>query len=865
MRNPLVNQGSTIEDFAWEYRTSGRARKDSSAVSQSQATPKLFLGFVAALGCLLFTLVDAVKPDFNPLLAFLAAATIFLEGKAPRHPVFGRSSTAFPLYVLLALCPGGSIAFSALVMISALSLRTLTSVRHITSWKYWEFVVDLVSGLVAVSCLKALSSVGPKLAEIGAVSVLLACVCHFLLRPILQNAWLSEISEKERPEWQTDQYKVGSLVGMVSFLGIPYGFLSQSEPLALLFLPLGPWLLARGLAPLIDPSLDVARLRFVRTLGQMEQEIEETSEAFQETKVELKTRVKDFEFLQNLAESLAKKSTEKEVLEEILWLAKQVANADSTVIFLERNGRLLPGKFKTPDAAGMQSGVASEIVEPTVKRAFSTRRAAVNTEEDRMKARLFARENQAVTVPMHNLGAIYLGRESQYAFSDEEVFRLTLLGQQAHLALKAARYSEAREQSLAMEARAREFAESLLKGMAGVILVMADLIGVNDPRQLLEKAGERLSEITPFDHWAIIAGEPGEADPQYQLKGSVQDQAALLGLGKRAMDGRQALLLNDFAGAQLAKPTVATRSSLICPMVDERGSIGAIILSRESKTGFEKRDLELMSILSYQLGSYFWGCHLYHKLASTHGELAEAHKELKLSQAKLVQSSKMAAVGQLAAGVAHELNTPLGAMMLAIEGAQKNLESKPERSVKRLERALKSGQQLSEIVNKLLFYSRDASTESQDTDINEVIQDTVDLIGNQIRVQGIELKVELGDVGQVVANQGELQQIAINLLTNAKDAVTSKSEGPKVILVKTAEFARSVELTVQDSGVGIDEDTKARIFEPFFTTKEVGSGTGLGLSVTKELVEKHGGAMKVESVLGKGTRFSIRLPKSEAV
>ena len=820
------------------------------------------LGFIAAAGCLLFTLVAAVKPVPNPSLLLLALATVFLEWKAPRHPLFGRSSTVFPLYVLLALMEGGSVAFSALLMLVALSLRTLTSVRHIGSWKYWELLVDLVSGLVALGCLKALATAGPRFAGVGAASLLAACFGHFLLRPILQNAWLAEISEKERPEWQTDQYKVGSLVGLVSFLGIPYGFLSQSEALTLVLLPFGPWLLSRALAPLIDPSLDVARLRFVRTLGQMEQEIEETSEAFQETKVELRTRVKDFEFLQNLAESLAKKSTEKEVVEEILWLAKQVSNNDSTVIFLEKDGRFLPKKFKTPDAAGMQSGVASSIVEPVVKRAFSTRRAAVLTEEDHLKGRLFARENQAVAVPMHNLGAIYIGRESQVSFSDEEVFRLTLLGQQAHFALKTARYSEAREQSLAMEARAREFAESLLKGMAGVILVMADLIGVNDPRELLEKAGARLREITPFDHWAIIAGEPGDPNPEYQLTGSSQDSKALLGMGRIAMKDRQALLLTDFQAAGLEKPTPKTRSSLICPMVDERGSIGAIVLSRESKAGFEKRDLELMSILSYQLGSYFWGCHLHHKLASTHEELGVAHKELKLSQAKLVQSSKMAAVGQLAAGVAHELNTPLGAMMLAIEGAQKNLETKPERSIKRLERALRSGQQLSEIVNKLLFYSRDASTESQETDINAVVQDTVDLIGHQIRVQGIDLKVELAEVGEVVANQGELQQIAINLLTNAKDAVTSKTEGPKVIVVKTAEFARSVELTVQDSGVGIDDETKARIFEPFFTTKEVGSGTGLGLSVTKELVEKHGGAIKVDSVLGKGTRFSIRLPKS---
>lgn len=233
--------------------------------------------------------------------------------------------------------------------------------------------------------------------------------------------------------------------------------------------------------------------------------------------------------------------------------------------------------------------------------------------------------------------------------------------------------------------------------------------------------------------------------------------------------------------------------------------------------------------------------------------LLAAACERSLAQARFAQAAKLAAIGQLAAGVAHELNTPLGALTLALDGAAKNLTLKPERTQSSLDRAQRSVTQMQSIISKLLFYARESGQGRRAVFLGELVRDSLSLLEHQL--EGIE--VQLRDTSQraVSADPGELQQVVSNLLTNAI-ASLKKQTGPRVLRVALEERSEAVELWVEDSGPGVPPEIQDRIFEPFFTTREVGEGTGLGLSVARQIAEQHGGELRF---LG-GSRFVLRLP-----
>jgi signal transduction histidine kinase len=285
---------------------------------------------------------------------------------------------------------------------------------------------------------------------------------------------------------------------------------------------------------------------------------------------------------------------------------------------------------------------------------------------------------------------------------------------------------------------------------------------------------------------------------------------------------------------------------LAVPMSSERGVLGAVVLARRGGGPFSREDQDILSVLVYQLSAALVSAQLY--------------KALKESQAQVVQSSKMAAVGQLAGGVAHELNTPLGAIALAIDGALSTLHNKPDRAESRLQRAATSVQQMKEIVSKLLFYSRDARSGRRETDLNKVIEDTLQLIGHQLRLDNVQVETQLGELPTLVANQNELQQIFTNLCLNARDAVLATEATQRKIHIATSVEGDHLKATVRDWGSGMTAAVKERIFDPFFTTKDVGKGTGLGLSVTLQLVQQHNGKISLETHPGKGTQFTLLLP-----
>ena len=224
------------------------------------------------------------------------------------------------------------------------------------------------------------------------------------------------------------------------------------------------------------------------------------------------------------------------------------------------------------------------------------------------------------------------------------------------------------------------------------------------------------------------------------------------------------------------------------------------------------------------------------------------------------QADKLSSVGLLAAGVAHEVNTPLAVISSYAQMLAKRIErdsSEGEMLGKITAQTFRAG----EIVQSLLNFSRTSGSETAPTDVNRVIEDVLVLVAPQLREAGVRVERRLDAAVPVEGNAGKLQQVFLNLFLNARDAMPQGG----ALAVETAERAGggSVEIRIGDTGVGIPEAAQGRIFDPFFTTKGPRRGTGLGLAVTYGIVQEHSGVISASSAPGRGTTFTIALPAAE--
>jgi C4-dicarboxylate-specific signal transduction histidine kinase len=257
--------------------------------------------------------------------------------------------------------------------------------------------------------------------------------------------------------------------------------------------------------------------------------------------------------------------------------------------------------------------------------------------------------------------------------------------------------------------------------------------------------------------------------------------------------------------------------------------------------------------------------HIMGDLRETTQEMERREQELRDKQEQLVQAGKLATLGELTTGVAHELNNPLNNIGLFIGNATDQLRLgllDPKRLEHELEKALEQVRKATAIISHLRTFGRAAPVILERVDVDEVIERSLSLMQEQLRLRGIEVELDLcADELVVLGNAIQLEQVFINLLTNARDAL---EESPrKTILIATQSDGGEIRIAFADTGCGIASDVEKRIFDPFFTTKEVGTGTGLGLSITYSIVKEHGGEISVSGEPGGGARFLVTLPLSD--
>jgi two-component system C4-dicarboxylate transport sensor histidine kinase DctB len=258
--------------------------------------------------------------------------------------------------------------------------------------------------------------------------------------------------------------------------------------------------------------------------------------------------------------------------------------------------------------------------------------------------------------------------------------------------------------------------------------------------------------------------------------------------------------------------------------------------------------------------------HIMGDLRETTDEMQRREQELRDKQEQLVQAGKLATLGELTTGVAHELNNPLNNIGLFVGNAIDLIQlgmTDTEKIVRELRQATQQIRKATEIISHLRTFGRAAPVSRESISLRQVVERALALMHEQLRLRNIQVAVELGpEEPVVIGNPIQLEQVFINLLTNARDAMADSPR--KVIRISGSVGPTVVELAVSDTGTGIPPGLEQRIFDPFFTTKEVGQGTGLGLSITYGIVKEHGGTISVVSRPGDGATFRIHLPRSGA-
>lgn len=317
------------------------------------------------------------------------------------------------------------------------------------------------------------------------------------------------------------------------------------------------------------------------------------------------------------------------------------------------------------------------------------------------------------------------------------------------------------------------------------------------------------------------------------------------------------------------------------PFIDEKGNENGSVLTGRDITDIKQINSKLRDTNQV--------------LAGKSAELEQAYAQLQATQSQIVQHEKLATLGQLAAGVAHEINNPMGFItsnltslqtylqrLTQLLAAQQTLIMESAASAQQLqdleqlqrnaklqyiledaplllEETLEGASRVAKIVQDLKTFSRVDSREKTMADLNQCLDSTLNMVSSELRFKAQVVK-NYGDLPPIYCYPNRLNQVFMNLLVNAAQAI--ETEG--IITIATWQEPEEILISVADTGCGIPPQNLERLFEPFFTTKEAGKGTGLGLSIASDIIREHSGELSVTSTLGQGTVFTIRLPKTGA-
>lgn len=303
------------------------------------------------------------------------------------------------------------------------------------------------------------------------------------------------------------------------------------------------------------------------------------------------------------------------------------------------------------------------------------------------------------------------------------------------------------------------------------------------------------------------------------------------------------------------------KSSILCPLMSQTEILGVLCAARtNNEIPFNNSDMRYANIFASQISQAIDNARLYRELENKLIALNESYARLSETQDELIQSEKLTAIGELASGVAHEVNSPLTTVMGLVDlMLLESDDGLSKEKIEDLKTVKKEAERCRKITQNLLQFVRKQKSVKEPAQMNELIEKTLELLQFDLRNSGIRIRKEFDHaIPPIEVDPMRIEQVFLNIINNARHALAGCSQ-PELI-IRTHKLDKCVRVYFIDNGCGIPQDNMSKIFDPFFTTKETGKGTGLGLSISYGIIKEHKGKIHVESNDGEGTQFCIELP-----
>jgi signal transduction histidine kinase len=428
--------------------------------------------------------------------------------------------------------------------------------------------------------------------------------------------------------------------------------------------------------------------------------------------------------------------------------------------------------------------------------------------------------------------------------------------------------------------RLREEAEVKARNLSMIHEVVERVIGKTDVRQVAQVAAELMARNRIYDLVVValvrgpkkelqLAGIGGKVADDVQNALKFLNSANENKIAMRVAATGKSALVNDVSdgSAQLHRLGWTTSSEMCVALKEGEQSFGVIEVKSNRKNAFSKNDLLVLESLGGILASVISNVGQYQKLQMTVKQLQATQEDLQEhitaqqeAERRLVQAAKLAAVGEMAAGIAHELNNPLTTVIGFTELTME--EVSPDSRIRTdLELVLREAHRATDVVRRLLDFARQSESVRTHSEINEIVKEVLTLINHLLHTSGVQLILNLPNgLPNISVDKNQIKQVILNLIHNALHAMPKGGELQITTQRRSRDHQDWVTVIISDTGTGISPENLNRIFEPFFTTRAKEGGTGLGLSISYGIVAEHGGFIEAESQVSKGSKFSIWIP-----